>query len=384
MNHAVEGRVLRTVGLLFGVAGAVYGLLDLGSLLDQIGETPAAWTVAAVIATVGLPIVLGVASPFVGVRTIRALASLVAIGNLLALATVPLVFTGSAAADESPWVLQLTGLGTTGAALGLPIGLVVADVLLTGALVGFDRSWTSTDALALIPSQDGAYAALFSAIFAALVIGAVRVGRSVDVASDAAIDATESARDERVRADERTRINGLVHDHVLTTLLVAARGAPPDASLSADAQDALERLERLTQPGGSEQAVGATELLDRLRAQLTTIAPDAAFVVEGDHPGPIPARPAEALIGAVGEALRNSRRHAGPTADIEVHVTLDDDCVEISVIDDGAGFLRSEVPVNRLGIVTSIEGRMRNVGGTATVRSQRGRGTAVQLVWHAR
>lgn len=134
----------------------------------------------------------------------------------------------------------------------------------------------------------------------------------------------------------------------------------------------------------TEVALGAPELLDRLRAQLTTIAPAAAFVVEGDHPEPIPARAAEALIGATGEALRNARRHAGSSADIEVHVVLDDDCVEIDVVDDGSGFLRSEVPVNRLGIVSSIEGRMRHAGGSAEVRSRQGRGTAVRVRWPER
>ena len=84
------------------------------------------------------------------------------------------------------------------------------------------------------------YAALFSAIFAALVDRrACASARSVDAASDAAIEAVRAARDERVRADERARVNGLVHDHVLTTLLVAARSPLPTESGAADAADAL-------------------------------------------------------------------------------------------------------------------------------------------------
>ena len=381
MNQAVEGRVLRTIGLLFGVAGAVYGLLDLPSLLGQLTQTPPAWTLAALVATVGLPIALGAIAPFSGIVTIRVMGGLVGAANVLALATVPLVFSGSASATGSPWVLQLTGLGTTGAALGLPAGFAVADVLLTGALVVLDRALTGSTPLMLIAVQDGAYAALFGAVFAALVVGAVRVGRSVDVASDAAIEATVVARDERVRADERTRIDGLVHDHVLTTLLVTARGGPPSASVAAEAEDALRRLRRLADPDEAGEALDSTALLDRLRAQLTTIAPQAAFVVDGVRSEPFPARAAEALIGATGEALRNSRTHAGPSADVEVHVTLEPGCVAIVVVDDGPGFLRNDVPTNRLGILTSIEGRMRNVGGSAAVRSQPGRGTAVRLRW---
>ncbi|MGT2425270.1 sensor histidine kinase [Amnibacterium kyonggiense] len=278
-------------------------------------------------------------------------------------------------------MLQLTALGTTGAALGLPVPAVVVDVALTGALVVLDRVLTSAEPLGLVPVQDGGYTALFAAIFAALAVGAVRAGRSVDAATADAMAATLEARDERIRSDERARVNGLVHDHVLTTLLVAARTPGPTATLAADAGEALRRLGRLAAPGSTDDPLHSEELLDRVRAQLTAIAPDAAFGFEGERTAPITSRAAEALVGATGEALRNSRRHAGPTAAVEVHVVLQEDRVEVFVVDDGDGFVRSDVPDDRLGILTSIEGRMRQVGGTAAVRSRPGRGTAVRLGW---
>ncbi|GAA2749735.1 ATP-binding protein [Amnibacterium kyonggiense] len=381
MNRVVETRVLRTIGMLFGVGAAVFGLLTLPVILGQLHVTPVAWTVAALLASLGLPLALGIASAFAPVRAIRVLAVLVAVGNLLALATEPFVAGRTADAGASPWVLQLTALGTTGAALGLPVAAVVADVLLTGALVVIDRAATSAQPLGLIPIQDGAYAALFAAIFAALAVGAVRAGRSVDTATADAMTAVLAARDERIRSDERARVNGLVHDHVLTTLLVAARSPEPIATVATDAAEALRRLGRLAAPHSSDDPLDAGELLDRVRAQLTAIAPDAAFGFEGERRAPIPPPAAEALLGAAGEALRNSRRHAGPGADIEVHVVLREDRVDVFVVDDGAGFVRAAVPENRLGILTSIESRMRQVGGSAVVRSQPGRGTAVQLCW---
>jgi signal transduction histidine kinase len=179
-------------------------------------------------------------------------------------------------------------------------------------------------------------------------------------------------------------VNGLVHDHVLTALLVAARSPIPVGSGAADAAEALDRLRRVALAEEGDHTVAPEELLDRLRAQLTTVAPEAGFSVEGGRDADIPPRVADALVGATGEALRNTRGHAGAAAGVEVHVILEPGCVEVAVVDDGVGFVRSEVPTNRLGIAASIESRMRGVGGAAQVRSELGRGTAVRVWWEDR
>jgi signal transduction histidine kinase len=381
--RTAEDRVLRTIGLLFGVGGAIFGLLALPLVLEQTDAAPRWWTILALLATVGLPVLLGALAPFAHPRVIRRVAVAVAVGNLLALATTSLVFSSSATATASPWPLQLTALGTTGAALAWSTPLVVADVLLTGALVSTDRLLTESAGLALIPVQDGLYAALFGAVFAALAVGTLRAGRSVDSAAEAAAMTMRAARDERVRSDERARVNGLVHDHVLTTLLVAARSPISSPAAMDGAIEALDQLQRLTEPVDAKESVPATVLLDRLRAQLTAIAPDAHLAVDGDADLLLPPAVVDAVVGAVGEALRNSRRHAGPGAALEVHVIRRVEMLEIAVIDDGRGFDRNAVPQNRLGIAASIIGRTRSVGGTAEVRSHPGRGTAVRICWPA-
>ncbi|WP_375405906.1 sensor histidine kinase [uncultured Amnibacterium sp.] len=314
-------------------------------------------------------------------RAIRTVAACGAVGNVLTLATTPIVFSAAATASSSPWTLQLTALGTTAAALALPITLLTADVVLTGALVTVDRFSTESGPLALIPLQDGLYAVLFSAVFAGLAVGALRAGRAVDDAAAAAVSTTHDAQDERIRSDERARVNGLVHDHVLTTLLVAARG--PSTSAAVDAVEALEQLRRLTEPGEEQQSLPDTVLLDRLRSLLSTIAPTARAVIDGTPSSPLPPKVIDALVGATGEALRNSRRHGGAGASIELHVSRGPDVLEIAVIDDGVGFDEHAVPANRLGIAASIVGRLRSVDGAADVYSHRGRGTAVRLRWPA-
>jgi signal transduction histidine kinase len=51
------------------------------------------------------------------------------------------------------------------------------------------------------------------------------------------------------------------------------------------------------------------------------------------------------------------------------------------VVDDGRGFNPERLPKDRLGIRTSIEARMRLVGGVASVISKPGAGTTVELRW---
>jgi signal transduction histidine kinase len=61
----------------------------------------------------------------------------------------------------------------------------------------------------------------------------------------------------------------------------------------------------------------------------------------------------------------------------------DGDAVVVSVRDDGVGFdrdrLESARAAGRLGVASSVIGRMSAVGGTATVTSKPGAGTEVEL-----
>ena len=61
----------------------------------------------------------------------------------------------------------------------------------------------------------------------------------------------------------------------------------------------------------------------------------------------------------------------------------DGSAVRITIRDDGRGFapgrLAAAAAGGRLGVSQSIIGRMREVGGTATVRSVPGSGTEVEL-----
>ena len=98
----------------------------------------------------------------------------------------------------------------------------------------------------------------------------------------------------------------------------------------------------------------------------------------------LPEEKAEALAGAAAAALDNVRRHAGPDARAWVLVEDEGAHVQLSVRDNGSGFavtrLTEAAADGRLGVPQSIVGRLRAVGGRASVTSSPGQGTEVELL----
>lgn len=81
---------------------------------------------------------------------------------------------------------------------------------------------------------------------------------------------------------------------------------------------------------------------------------------------------------AIGQCVANVRRHAGvSSADVILGAGTDE--VSAMVIDGGRGFPLDARTDGRLGVGTSIVGRLETIGGSATVWSQPGKGTSVLL-----
>jgi signal transduction histidine kinase len=104
----------------------------------------------------------------------------------------------------------------------------------------------------------------------------------------------------------------------------------------------------------------------------------------------VPAQPvrlemgaAEELASAVRAALDNVRRHGGERTRAWVLVEDEPGLVTVTVRDDGpgiaAGRLAEAAAAGRLGVSQSICGRLRDLGGSADIRSSPGEGTEVEL-----
>jgi signal transduction histidine kinase len=94
--------------------------------------------------------------------------------------------------------------------------------------------------------------------------------------------------------------------------------------------------------------------------------------------GPVRGRPAQALAGAVGEALTNATTH-GRAARVRVYVEpAAGGGLWCFVHDDGVGFDPARVPEGA-GICRGIRVRLAEVGGQVHLRSRPGEGTEVAM-----
>ena len=120
-----------------------------------------------------------------------------------------------------------------------------------------------------------------------------------------------------------------------------------------------------------------------LRGLLRHVEGDGVQLVSPADAVLLPRRVADEVVAAVEAALDNVRKHAGD--DARAWVLLDDDGDEIAVTirDSGRGVpsgrLEEAVGQGRLGVSSSILGRLADLGGTASITSGPAGGTTVEL-----
>ena len=97
----------------------------------------------------------------------------------------------------------------------------------------------------------------------------------------------------------------------------------------------------------------------------------------------MPAERAGEVLSAVESCLSNVRHHVGRDAEAWVLLEGLADRWVVSVRDDGPGIpegrLEASAAEGRLGVQQSIIGRMRDLGGHATLSSRAGQGTEWEL-----
>lgn len=222
----------------------------------------------------------------------------------------------------------------------------------------------------------------------ATVVIELAVGLAVGMAAQTARRAyTELQQAIRLSAatEERERLSRHVHDGVIQVLaLVAKRGheiGGATAELADLAGEQERALRRLVSTGDIDRAAGGATvdlrtLFSRREADRVTVSLPGTVV-------PLDSTVAGELDAAVGNALDNVARHAGP--DARAFVLLEDlgDAVAVSVRDDGvgiaAGRLDEAVRQGRVGVAKSIVGRLASLGGDAVLTSAPGEGTEWEL-----
>ncbi|MEV6874882.1 DUF5931 domain-containing protein [Amycolatopsis sp. NPDC051128] len=296
-----------------------------------------------------------------------------------------------------------------------PPALVVFDLVLTTALL-LTSPWVLSDAqfalnvplittvwAAVPPVAAGARFGAAGGVLAGLVVGVAtglaREKFDLDVARDGVLLAAagllvgmaatmgrrsaarlEQALRKEAATAERERLARSIHDSVLQVLArVRKRGnevggeAAELARLAGEQEIALRSLVTTEPPkpddSGTTSLRAALQLLATTSVQVSTPADDVG----------LPAHVTDELVAVTREALANVEKHAGPEA--HAWVLLEDlgNEVVVSVRDDGPGIpdgvLERAAAEGHLGVVESIRGRVRDLGGSATLDTGPGRGT---------
>lgn len=180
-------------------------------------------------------------------------------------------------------------------------------------------------------------------------------------------------RTRRIREEQRAEMAAHLHDSVLQTLaLIQNRGgASSEVARLARAQ---ERELRAWLYDGDQPA--DSDLPTDLRDYAAALELDFPVRIDVVTAGTSAERASGEVAAAAREAMLNAARHAG--GEVSVYIEGRVGGVDVYVRDRGAGFDPEAVPEDRLGIRQSVVGRMRRVGGTATVTSGDG-GTEVHL-----
>jgi signal transduction histidine kinase len=238
-----------------------------------------------------------------------------------------------------------------------------------------------------------------------LLVAGCAIGYVVELARASEATLTEALKVEAA-GRERERLSRDIHDGVLQVLaLVQREGEGELARLAGEQERALRTLMTSGPPTSvlrSSALTGGALTTGRLTAgragarlpgradgeldlrELLAVHQDERISVAGPAtPVLLPAAAAGELAAAVGAAVDNVRKHAGPTARAWILLEDEPQQVTVSVRDDGPGFpagrLDQARASGRLGVAQSIEGRLRDLGGTAQFWTAPGEGVEVEL-----
>jgi len=179
----------------------------------------------------------------------------------------------------------------------------------------------------------------------------------------------------RIKEEQRAEMAAHLHDSVLQTLaLIQNRaGASSEAARLARAQE--RELRSWLYDG---DAPADSDLPTDLRDYAGGLELDYPVRIDVVSAGESTERASGEVAAAAREAMLNAARHAG--GEISVYIEGSATSVDVYVRDRGGGFDPDAVPADRLGVRESIVGRLRRIGGSATIRpGAGGSGTEVHL-----
>ncbi|HET6209440.1 MAG TPA: DUF5931 domain-containing protein [Jatrophihabitans sp.] len=260
-------------------------------------------------------------------------------------------------------------------------GPVVEAGIVLGLLAGIGAGLVQAGAAILV--RDGWDGRTLDSAVLLLVAGA-----SVGYLSRLSLRAeqqTRAAAAVQAVALERQRLARSVHDGALQVLALVHRdGLAAGGSWAALGAAAAEQELALRRLIAAETGPAQHDPAQHdLAGELTALRTETVSVVLIGVPPALPDPVADAVLGAVREALRNVARHAGSAARAWVVYEQAECAVRVTVRDDGAGMAESRLAEaerdHRLGVAGSIRRPVVGVGGTVRISSAPGSGTEIVL-----
>jgi signal transduction histidine kinase len=379
-----RARVDRLLGRTLALGAIALSLesgLNFYSQLQYLNQ-PVAWFLAAVLwgtlATVVYTFWFGKAN-YLYLR-------IHALYMVVLLLTWPFVLTSEVPQDGSfyPWLWWGLGTGWIAAALSLSWRFALAYYIILIGIMQYIFSQPmggSHPPISLV--TDGLYTFLTNASISVIALMIRHAAIKSDEANAEAIRAEVLQAETEAKAKEKLRLDGLIHDTVLTALISAAQAKNEEEAKasSALAASALQKLSEVQNGTYAQEQVYCSELFDSIILAANRIDPNLKAKKNCQASIAVDSAAVSALTEATIQAIHNSITHAGTNASRELSLKSSKSGIKIVILDDGKGFRVSQVNRGRLGIKVSIIGRMESVGGSAHVMSEPGKGTTVVLEW---
>jgi signal transduction histidine kinase len=306
--------------------------------------------------------------------------------TLVLLVTWPLHYDASTELPDSfkPWIWWLLGIASVAAGTSFRFWLGVSYIVVVSlGWIALRVSPSAGSGELLLAIQDSLHLFVLAAI-ATVMAAAVRwQAAKTDFANEELIaSSVKSAQSQAVEL-EQSRLDALVHDSVLTTLLVASKAQTPEEILLAS-ESATVALRKLDSDNASTEigsAITQVSFFEALRNRIREVYPSFEVSLQQTNNSLLPQLVSEALTEATLQAVDNSIKHGGGFAKRSVSLQSQGNGLKIVISDTGKGFRPSKIPKDRLGIQLSIIGRVKSVGGRVFIRSEPGKGTDVVLEW---
>ncbi|MFT4216348.1 MAG: ATP-binding protein [Micropruina sp.] len=320
---------------------------------------------------------------------VRWLCGAYALVCLVGLGTWRWAWLSPASATQPPWLWMCVGVAAVCAAMATTVPIAFAYTCVTAVVFGVLRTTAPGGNRDVLEAMQDVLTLLV--LPTALLLLIRFFANAVDE-----LDATTTAS-QRVEADraidralqqQRTILDGIIHDRVMTTLVAAVQTDQPRGEVADLARTALAALAEAGTATDSGQSLDLHQLARLIKDMVEPVCPQAQLaVISGDSTLRVNAAAASVLGQAAREAASNVTRHAEAencTITVSVRADRQEQQVRVDIRDDGKGFDPDAVPENRFGIRVSMRERLRHIGGTVDIVSGAGEGTLVSLVWVGR